>query len=347
MNDTVHSIVDDSDWDKVLIPKAAALENEKQNKKFVKKLVAVAVANILYLRADLPEEAFKENTLGSLQLRTLQKIKGNPESTPNQLIEIIKNGMAALDKGYLRKLSLVFFDTEAENADDFNNAYETYSFYFDKQDKDFSLSLSPKNQGDVQLMNQPSILSEQKIMKMVKGFLKRLIGGTQELEVLPEVASLKVCAEYYDDITPEGYEPKGFVHSDTRPQVVNSDSEPEPYYLGVGQIDMMHQKMALRVKSKAAALNPEDELHPQTLERNSQQNDVLQHIQNLPVCDAEMSDESELQLSSRQKKQLKMGIRRKRVEDELQESENEDARKHKKYGRCESDAEFSMRFGQN
>jgi len=342
MNDTIHSVVDDSDWNKVLVPKAAALQNEKQNKKFVKKLVAVAISNILYLRADLPDDSFKENTLGTLQLRTLQKTKGNPESTTNQLIEIIKNGMAALDKGYLRKLSLVFFDTEAENADDFNNAYETYSFYFGKQDKDFSLSLSPKNQGDVQLIGQPSILTEQKVMKMVKGFMKRLVGGTQELDVLPEVASLKVCAEYYDDLTPEDYEPKGFVHSDTRPQVVNPDTEPDPFFLGVGQIDMMHQKMALRVKSKAKALTTEDELHPQSLERNSQQNDVLQNIQNLSVCDAEMSDQSNLQLSARQKKQLKMGIRRKRVEGELQESDNEDNRRHKKYGKCESDAELSM-----
>jgi len=78
MNDTIHSVVDDSDWNKVLVPKAAALENEKQNKKFVKKLVAVAISNILYLRADLPDDSFKENTLGSLQLRTLQKNKRKP-----------------------------------------------------------------------------------------------------------------------------------------------------------------------------------------------------------------------------------------------------------------------------
>merc|ERR1719361_3087969 len=109
----------------------------------------------------------------------------------------------------------------------------------------------------------------------------------------------------------------------------------------------MHQKMALRVKSKAKALTTEDELHPQSLERNSQQSDVLQNIQNLSVCDAEMSDaemsdQSHLQLSARQKKQLKMGIRRKRVEEELQESDNEDNRRHKKFGKCESDAELSM-----
>merc|ERR1712018_691180 len=82
-----------------------------------------------------------------------------------------------------------------------------------------------------------------------------------------EQASLTVCLEYHDDITPPEYQPKGYEHSDYIPQVQFEDDKLAEA-LGMGQVDMMHYKMALRLRSKAKVLTPEDDIHPSQLESN-------------------------------------------------------------------------------
>merc|ERR1719415_514766 len=126
MNETATSIFDESEWNKLMPPPSKALSN--------------AASNIVFLRGQLEEEAFVQRNLGGLQLRVLQKSK-NPTSSANMVIQMVTDGMSALDKGYLRKMSLVIFDGEEDaNSGDMRRAYETYSFYFGSQDKEFSLS---------------------------------------------------------------------------------------------------------------------------------------------------------------------------------------------------------------
>lgn len=338
MNDTVASVFDESEWSKVMQPASAALGNGKQNIKFLKKMVAVAISNIAYLRADLPEESFAKRSLGSMDLRVLQKIKGDANMPTNQLIEMVKDGMSAIDKGYLRKLSIVIFegDEDAEEGD-MRKAYETYSFYFGLQDKDFSLTRSSKYQGDVPMLEAgksiPMELSEEKIMRTVKKLLRRLIAGTQELDVLPDVAHLKICLEYYDDITPEDYQPKGYENSDYTPQVKYSGDQSglEPHYLGMGQVDMMHQKIALRLRSKAQPLNPEDELHPASIERASQEGrEVDEGVNHASNAVSEICLESDNELSIKNKKKQKMELKRKQLEEEQQQLEVNYSKKYKK-----------------
>jgi len=328
MNDTTMSGFEEAEWNKVLPPITKALGNEKENVKFLKKLVAVAVSNIVYLRGSLDDEAFVQRNLGSLQLRVLQKSK-DPSSHANILIQMIVDGMAALDKGYLRKMSLIIFDGEEDAAsEDMRRAYETYAFYFGAQDKDFSLTKNSKAKGDAALIEQGDLnsgpLTEEYIMRTVKKLLRRLINGTQELDMLPEVCFLTICLEYYDDKTPADYQPKGYEHTEHAPLVM-SDGDVESYH-GMGQVDMLNMKMALRLRSKAKVLSPDDEMHPSSLEKETQSQEMDQEVSE--EKEASTGSESPHEIASAKK--MKMMSKRKQLEQETQEIEMQYSKKFKK-----------------
>jgi len=240
----------------------------------------------------------------------LQKVRSlGPEHPANVIIEAVKDGMSAIDKGFLRKLSIVILEGHYESSSDVDvrDAYETYGFYFGPQDKDFSLTRSAKNKGDVPLKeteDMRSEITEEYFMKTVKKLLRRLISGTQELDVLPEDASLTVCLEYYDDVTPHDYQPKGYQHSDHIPQVRDEDENVKP--MGMGQVDMMHQRMALRLRSKAKVLTPEDDLHPLQIQNlQEQENNQVRNDTNEENVDQSMELET-ARMTAKEMKKYKM-----------------------------------------
>jgi len=335
MNDTATTIFDESEWNKLMPPPSKASGTAKDNIKFLKKLVAVAVSNIVFLRGQLDDDAFVQRNLGNLELRVLQK-KKDANSDSNMVIQMITDGMTALDKGYLRKMSLVIFDGEEDaNSRDMRRAYETYSFYFGSQDKDFSLTKNAREKGDMPLIEQgdlvPGQLTEEYIMRTVKKFLRRLINGTQALDVLPDVCFFTTCLEYYDDKTPSDYQPRGYEHSEFIPRVASEDNDES--YIGMGQVEMMNYKMAMRIRSKAETLSPDNELHPATLAKEiDSQESELQHAE---VSQDETSQEQEedMEVQSHIKKansKRNMESKRKRLEQETQEMEAQYNKKFKK-----------------
>jgi hypothetical protein len=220
-------------------------------------------------------------------------------------------------------LSIVIFEGHFESSDetDMRDAYETYGFYFGPQDKDFSLTRTSKHKGDVPLVqaeSMPSELTEEYVMRAMRKLLRRLIAGTQELDVLPEEASLTVCLEYHDDLTPSDYQPKGYEHSDYIPQVQYEEEDQTPQVLGMGQVDMMHYKMALRLRSKANFLNPEDDLHPSQLQNpEEQETNQVENDTNEASEDHSMEIET-AQMTSKEMKRYKMQHKRKQLEEELE-----------------------------
>merc|ERR1711939_785722 len=104
--------------------------------------------------------------------------------------------------------------------------------------------------------------------------------------------------------------------------MVISEDDSESY-LGMGQVDLMNMKMALRLRSKAGTLNPDDELHPASLEKDTQsQEEVLEDLENESV-ETESSDDVS------KAKKMKMGMKRKQLEQETQEMEYQYNKKFK------------------
>lgn len=75
---------------------------EQQSTLFVKKLLAVAVSNITYLRAMFPEQAFGDRSLEELNLKILRDDSSCPGAC--QVIKWMKGCFDALDKKYLERL---------------------------------------------------------------------------------------------------------------------------------------------------------------------------------------------------------------------------------------------------
>ncbi|MEN2499547.1 MAG: HORMA domain-containing protein 1, partial [Marteilia pararefringens] len=106
----------------------------------IKKLMAVAISNVLYLRALLPESAFSERRIDSLELpdddeknkrskgkkKAFTRLKILKDDTPasSQIIKWLKGSFEALDKNYLRKLEFsICSDISGKRC-----ALETYCF---------------------------------------------------------------------------------------------------------------------------------------------------------------------------------------------------------------------------
>ncbi|XP_028406438.1 HORMA domain-containing protein 1-like [Dendronephthya gigantea] len=78
--------------------------NETQSALFVKKLLAVAISSVTYLRAVFPERCFGDRCLEDLNLKILRDEDAFPGSS--QVIQWVKGCFNAIDKKYLRKIIL-------------------------------------------------------------------------------------------------------------------------------------------------------------------------------------------------------------------------------------------------
>ena len=91
---------------------------------FIKKLMAVAISNITYLRSIFPEKAFSNRSLDGLPLKILKENSGCEAAT--DLVNWLRGAFEALEKRYLRELMLIVY-LNPENPD---SIQEMYTFRF-------------------------------------------------------------------------------------------------------------------------------------------------------------------------------------------------------------------------
>jgi len=97
---------------------------QRQSTVFMKKLLAIAVSNIAYLRVIFPEKAFSNRSLENLNLKILKNDKSYPWAV--QLINWLEGVFDALNKKYLRMLILGIY----RHPSDPNTLLEMYTFRF-------------------------------------------------------------------------------------------------------------------------------------------------------------------------------------------------------------------------
>ncbi|EDO47610.1 predicted protein [Nematostella vectensis] len=106
-------------WSSIFPPEQVT---EQQSVLFVKKLLAVAVSSVSYLRAIFPEHAFGDRRLEDLNLKILKDDSACPGAC--QVIQWIKGCFDALDKKYLRMIVIGIY----ADADDPDTIIESYTF---------------------------------------------------------------------------------------------------------------------------------------------------------------------------------------------------------------------------
>ena len=102
------------------------VESSEQSLKFVQKLLAVGVSNVVYLRDTFPKEAFAPGkALGKIPIRMLKA--NNPIKEAGCLAAYILAAMDALSQKFLRALHLIIH--QDGNVD---TVLEVYTFRSDK-----------------------------------------------------------------------------------------------------------------------------------------------------------------------------------------------------------------------
>nr|XP_057922760.1 zebrafish testis-expressed 38 isoform X2 [Doryrhamphus excisus] len=173
------------------------LKNKQGSVVFVKRMMAVAVSSITYLRGIFPEVAYRARYLEDLCIKILREDCSTPGAS--KVVKWLIGCFDALEKQYLQ----VVFIGVYTNSDEPNCIIESYNFKFKYTDQGPEMDIARNNGMNVHVSME--ITKAASVLLIRKLFLLM-----QNLNDLPNNIHLTMKLYYYDDITPAGYEPPGF-----------------------------------------------------------------------------------------------------------------------------------------
>ncbi|KAK7099160.1 HORMA domain-containing protein 1-like isoform X2 [Littorina saxatilis] len=234
---------------------------EQQSALFAKKLLAVAISNITYLRAIFPERAYGDRCLGDLNLKILRDDSSYPGAS--QVVKWVKGCFDALDKKYLRMLIIgIYVDVE-----DPQTVIESYTFKF---------SYSTQCGVDIYRNGKKisSAHSTENTKKETIQLLRTIIVLTQTLQPLPDNVMMTMKILYYDEVTPADYEPPGFKASDFDAFQFHD----EPVNIKLGDVETPFHSVKMRIKTDKKQFDfkddaPEDITLGQTISNSGLDNE--------------------------------------------------------------------------
>jgi len=205
---------------------------ETQSALFVKKLLAVAVSSISYLRALFPENAFGDRCLGDVNLKILRDDSTCPEAC--RVIQWIRGCFDALEKKYLRAVLVGIY----EDPDDPDTVIEQYSFKFAYGD---GTGIDIYRNGT----KITTATSDKETKNATIRLLRTIVLLSQTLSPLPDDVMMTMKLLYYDDVTPEDYNPPGFKEAECD----EFHFKEEPMSIKVGDVSTQYHSFKLRIKS--------------------------------------------------------------------------------------------------
>nr|XP_025034013.1 HORMA domain-containing protein 2 isoform X2 [Pelodiscus sinensis] len=217
------------------------IATEQQSLVLVKRLLAVSVSCITYLRGLFPESSYGTRYLDDLCLKILREDKSCLGSL--QIVKWIQGCFDALEKSYLQMAVLAVSPTGKEckiytNPKEPQRVTELYQFKF-KYTKDGPQMdiLSPQMRVSSDEVKKGSILLIRKLYLLL-----------QHLGPLPNDVTLTMKLFYYNDVTPDDYQPPGF-KEDSSPESLLFDGD--PVNLKVGSIATGFHLLKVRVTTES------------------------------------------------------------------------------------------------
>ncbi|NWV77520.1 HORM1 protein, partial [Dasyornis broadbenti] len=215
----------------IVFPKKIA--TEQQSLMLVKRLLAVAVSCITYLRGIFPESAYGTRYMDDVCVKILREDKNCPGST--QLVKWMLGCYDALQKKYLRQIVLAVYT----QADDPQTVTECYHFKFKYTHNAPLLDFGSMDKSDSTITcadtKKASILLIRKIYILM-----------QNLSPLPNDVCLTMKLLYYDEVTPPDYQPPGFREAKYSGMMFND----EPIYLNVGEVPTPFHMLKLKITTE-------------------------------------------------------------------------------------------------
>ncbi|XP_063803109.1 HORMA domain-containing protein 1 isoform X2 [Pseudophryne corroboree] len=204
----------------VMIPNTVA--TEQQSLVLVKRLLAISVSCVTYLRGLFPEYAYGTRYLEDLCVKILREDESCPGST--QMVKWMLGCYDAIQKKY------IFL-----NIEDSETVTEYYQFKFKYSPSGPVMEIS-SNEGH-------SITACSDVKKASVMLVRKLYVLMQNLGPLPNDVCLTMKLFYYDEVTPKDYQPPGFKEGTCDSMMFEGD----PMNLNVGEVSTPFHVLKVRV----------------------------------------------------------------------------------------------------
>ncbi|XP_062446176.1 HORMA domain-containing protein 2 [Rhea pennata] len=222
-----------SSKESVLFPNK--ITTEQQSVVLVKRLLAISVSCITYLRGLFPESSYGTRYLDDLCLKILREDKSCLGSL--QIVKWIQGCFDALEKKFLHIAVLAIYTNPKEPE----TVTELYQFKF-KYKKN-----GPQMDVVSNKMNFMNGMCSEEVKKASSLLIRKLYLLMQNLGPLPNDIILTMKLLYYNDVTPEDYQPPGF-KEDGSPGNLLFDGD--PVNLKVGSVSTGFHIMKVRVTTE-------------------------------------------------------------------------------------------------
>uniref|UniRef100_A0A8C2Z8V2 Zebrafish testis-expressed 38 n=1 Tax=Cyclopterus lumpus TaxID=8103 RepID=A0A8C2Z8V2_CYCLU len=201
------------------------LKTQQESLVFIKRMMAVAVSSITYLRGIFPEDAYKSRYLEDLCIKVLRQDCNTPGAS--KVVKWMMGCFDALEKQYVSASCIL----------------ESYQFKFKYTEKGPEMDILRCNDVKMQVT-----LDDTKRASVL--LIRKLFLLMQNLDVLPNNVHLTMKLYYYDDITPADYQPPGFKEGEC-------DSlwfEGMAVHFKVGEVQTAFHTLRVRVSAEQSRL---------------------------------------------------------------------------------------------
>uniref|UniRef100_A0A5F8GP00 HORMA domain-containing protein 1 n=1 Tax=Monodelphis domestica TaxID=13616 RepID=A0A5F8GP00_MONDO len=203
------------------------ISTEQQSLVLVKRLLAVSVSCITYLRGIFPECAYGTRYLDDLCVKILREDKNCPGAT--QLVKWMLGCYDALQKKYVYS-----------NPEDPQTISECYQFKFKYTSSGPIMDFTSKNKGS------NASLSSSDTKKASILLIRKIYILMQNMGPLPNDVCLTMKLFYYDEVTPSDYQPPGFREGNCEGVIFDG----EPMYLNVGEVPTPFHTLKVKVTTE-------------------------------------------------------------------------------------------------
>ncbi|NXU57407.1 HORM1 protein, partial [Turnix velox] len=263
------------------------ISTEQRSLMLVKRLLAVAVSCITYLRGIFPESAYGTRYMDDVCVKILREDKNCPGST--QLVKWYVNDSAGTA---LRQHSWVCLQTITE----------CYHFKFKYTHNGPLLDFSSENK------KSDSTITCADTKKASILLIRKIYVLMQNLSPLPNDVCLTMKLFYYDEVTPSDYQPPGFKEGECEGMIF----EGEPMYLNVGEVPTPFHMLKVKVTTEKQRMENVDKsilksgetnvpLQVLGVDRNDEENRDLNED---PVLDNKAEDQNNTDISDAQEPNL-------------------------------------------
>ncbi|NXC41155.1 HORM2 protein, partial [Penelope pileata] len=207
------------------------IATEQQSVVLVKRLLAISVSCITYLRGLFPESSYGTRYLDDLCLKILREDKSCLGSF--QIVKWIQGCFDALERQYVRGLKFfVIFSVLVT---------ELYQFKF-KYKKE-----APQMDIISNKMNVVNGVCSEDIKQASSLLIRKLYLLMQNLGPLPNDVTLTMKLLYYNDVTPDDYQPPGFKEDDSPGELL---FDGDPVNLKIGSVSTGFHTLKVKVTTE-------------------------------------------------------------------------------------------------